>query len=91
MKKTFPNPLIVLTTAGTNDIGGGSLPGGLDSIKPFPMSYDEWTNSRWCKDSDGNGGMDFADYVDWWSKSGLGAESWAQFNPDVAWNEELTE
>jgi hypothetical protein len=85
-KKTFTPPFVVPTAAELNDgsgigsnVGGGG--GSLDSLKPFPMSFGEWAQSRWCSDYDNNPGVDFDDYANWWSQSGFGETAWAQFNP----------
>ena len=93
-KKTFAKPFVIRRSDEGGTIpGGGSAFGGLDSIKPlpFPMSFDEWTSSSFCTDVDGSGGIDFADYAAWWESSGFGADSWLQYNPELAVTEEIPE
>lgn len=87
-KKAFSNPLVILTTAELNDSGAGSLTGGVDSLQPIPLSFDEWTQSRFCTDVDYSGGVDFADYVAWWASNGFGDDTWMQYNNDVVVTEE---
>ena len=88
-KKSFVRPFVSLTTAELNDIGVGSFPGGLDSIRPLPMSFDEWTQSRFCSDLDKSGGVDFADYTNWWNGNGFGEENLLTYNPELAVTEEV--
>ena len=56
-KKRFSDPVIEITTADLNgDVGGSNFGGGdLNSIRPMPMSFDEWTQSTFCGDVDGSG------------------------------------
>ena len=90
-KKSFTKPFIRLTTAELNDIGAGSLPGGLDSVRPLPMSFDEWTMSRFCGDVDSSGGVDFADYASWWTANGFGEDGLLAYNPELAATEEVVD
>lgn len=88
MKKRFDVPLIVLTEASPMD-AGGSLPWvGPDSLKPLPMSFEEWSVSRWCADYDQSGGVTIDDYARWWAQCGMSTDAWAEFNPSVAWKDE---
>ena len=88
MKKTFDVPLIILTAASPMNDGGGSDIGGTDSLKPLPMSFEEWSVSRWCADYDQNGGVTVDDYARWWSQSGLSMDAWTEFNPSVMWKDD---
>ena len=90
-KKIFTPPFIFLTAAELNDGSGiGSNVGGdgLNSIRPIPISFAEWAQSRWCADYDESGEVTIDDFARWWAQSGLGLDSWAQFNPGVAWKDE---
>lgn len=92
MKKPFTVPLVFLTS-GTLDSelpGYGSGTAIEDRLKPVPMSFGEWAQSRWCTDYDNSGNVTIDDYARWWAQCGLGSENWVQFNPDVAWNDEWT-
>lgn len=89
-KKRFTIPLVILTSAELNDSGGGSNIGGVDSLKPMPMNFGEWAQSRFCADYDNNGGVDFVDYARWWAQCSLGSDTWSQYNPGVAWDDEWT-
>lgn len=93
MKKLFSAPLIL--TADTTPVDGdghGTLPGGedQDKIRPVPMSFAEWAQSRWCADYDNSGDVTVDDFANWWSTAGLGETAWMQFNPGMAWNEEVS-
>ena len=90
-KKRFSDPVIEITTADLNgDVGGSNFGGGdLNSIRPMPMSFDEWTQSTFCGDVDGSGGVDFADYTSWWNKNGFGEETWLAYNPELAVTDEV--
>ena len=85
MKKNFTVPLVFLTTAEPNEGGIGSNVGGgggdLDSVRPLPLNFGEWAQSRYCEDLDGSGEPDFNDYALWWSNNGFGGEMWAEYNP----------
>ena len=87
MKRKFDVPLVFLADASINEQGPGSAIGGL-SLKPVPMSFGEWAQTRWCADYDSNGEVTADDYAKWWAQSGLGSDMWLQFNPDVPWNDE---
>lgn len=84
MKKLFTAPLILTTDTilGSGD-GHGTLPGGedQDKIRPVPMSFAEWTQSRFVSDYDQNPGVDFQDYAAWFSQCGFGETAWMQLNP----------
>ena len=84
MKKQFNIPRVFLVNpieVSPDPTGApGSGIGGM-SIKPIPMSYAEWAQSRWVADYDENPGVDFQDYAKWWSQASLGDAAWAQFNP----------
>ena len=87
-KKSFLAPGVFLTAADLNDNGGGSAIGGLDSLKPVPMNFDEWMQSRFVGDLNKDGTATFEDYTQWWADNKLGADTWNQLNPDVQWNDE---
>ena len=82
MKKQFSAPHVFLTTAEINAGGIGSNHGTWN-IKPIPMSFSEWSQSRFVSDYDQNPGVDFQDYAAWWSQCGFGETAWMQFNPGV--------
>ncbi|MBR0353767.1 MAG: hypothetical protein IJK35_00175 [Oscillospiraceae bacterium] len=86
MKKKFDVPLVFLTGATPGD-GGGSNEGGF-SIKPIPVKFDEWMQSRWLGDYDQNDAVDFSDYAKWWAQNGFGPDTWSQYNPSVAWKDD---
>ena len=70
MKKQFVIPHVVpavFLTGGV--IGQGSDGEGQDKIKPIPMSFSEWSQSRFVSDYDANPGVDFDDYAQWFSDS----------------------
>ena len=94
-RKKFTDPLInpMTEVLGDNSGGPGSNHGGDDSnaIRPLPMSFDEWTMSRFCGDVDGSGGVDFADYASWWSTNGFSEEGLLAYNPELAAVEEAVE
>ncbi len=81
MKKQFNIPLVFLAEINPmeTEVPGSVL--GTLSIKPVPMSFAEWSQSRWVADYDENPGVDFQDYAKWWSQASLGDAAWAQFNP----------
>ena len=84
MKKTFTKPLVFLTDGVLETVPGTySQPGGNDwnSLKPVPMSFSEWSQSRFVSDYDANPGVDFDDYAKWFSDSGFGADTWNVLNP----------
>ena len=87
MKKKFDVPLVFLTGTTPGDIGGHSLNGEL-SIKPIPVKFDEWMQSRWLGDYDQNDAVDFDDYAKWWAQNGFGPDTWNQYNPSVAWKDD---
>ena len=90
MKKTF-DPFILLLNPG-DDSGGddGTGQGGQDPITTpapnpnvsGPVSFGDW-NASVGADVNGDGGVDFSDYGQWWADSGFGMDAWAEFNPDV--------
>lgn len=87
MKKLFSAPLILTTdTILGNGDGNGSNQAGdeYDKIRPVPMSFAEWTQSRFVSDYDQNPGVDFQDYAAWWSQCGFGETDMMQLNPGVA-------
>jgi len=89
-KKKFADPLVILTAEilDSDSGGNGSLGGGegghLDSIRPLPMSFDEWTQSSFCVDMDGSGNADFGDYTNWWNSNGFGEDNVLAYNPELA-------
>ena len=85
-KKTFDVPLIFLTTAQPNDFGGYSETGEL-SIKPLPMRFDEWEQSRWRGDYDSNGEVDFNDFAKWWGQNGFSTDAFTEYTGQ-AWQDE---
>ncbi len=92
-RKSFSVPLVFLAEATSDPVPGGYSGGGGDEwnkLKPIPMSFGEWAQSRWCADYDNSGNVTADDYARWWAQCGLGSENWVQFNPDVAWNDEWT-
>ena len=94
-KKSFLIPGVFLTAAELNDGGhfsGISGPGNdeEESIRPFPMKFDEWMQSRFVGDLNKDGTATFEDYTQWWADNKLGADTWNQLNPDVQWNNEWT-
>jgi hypothetical protein len=82
MKKQFTTPLVFLM-AGINGVGDGhgSNQDEFNSIKPVPMSFAEWAQSRFVSDYDQNPGVDFQDYTAWFSQCGFGETAWMQLNP----------
>ena len=94
MKKTkFADPLINPTEElfPMDEGGPGSNHGGghMNAIRPLPMSFDEWTMSSFCSDVDCSGGVDFADYTQWWNSNGFGEDAWLAYNPELAVAEEV--
>jgi hypothetical protein len=87
MKKTFDAPLVFLTTASPMS-GAGSGVGGTNGLKPIPVKFDEWMQSRWLGDYDQNDAVDFDDYAKWWAQNGFGPDTWNQYNPSVAWKDD---
>ncbi len=89
-KKKFSDPVIEITQVDLNgDVGGSNFGGDLNALRPGPMSFDEWTMSRFCTDADGSGGVDFADYTAWWNSNGFGEDTWLAYNPELAVTEEV--
>lgn len=85
-RKTFSAPVVFLTTAIANDVPGpGSGGGGFDDLglKPVPMSFEEWLQSRWVGDYDNDPGVDFKDYAKWFALCGFGTSMWDSLNPGV--------
>lgn len=81
-RNSFSDPLVLLTVASPNAGGHGS--GAEDeSIKPIPMSYEEWLQSRWIGEYDQNPGVDFEDYANWFASKDFGGNTWDSFNPGV--------
>ena len=87
MKKQFSAPHVFLTTAEINAGGIGSNHGTWN-IKPIPMSFSEWSQSRFVSDYDQNPGVDFDDYAKWFSDSGFGADTWSVLNPGTEMTDE---
>ena len=89
MKKNFTVPLVFLSVASPaeTDPGHGSEVGEQDKIRPTPMRFEEWAQSKYCTDFDGNGEVDFNDYAMWWGQSGIGASSWSEYNPGAYWDD----
>ena len=85
MKKTrFSTPLVILTGSVPGDESGSAIHD--ESIKPIPMSFEEWMQSRWMGDYDNNGVLNFDDYALWFSSSNFETTSWDNFNPGVVNN-----
>ncbi len=81
-RKTFSAPIVFLS-----DVGPGPNPGsgeGELGLKPVPMSYEEWLQSRWIGEYDENPGVDFEDYSKWFASKDFGTATWDNFNPGVA-------
>ena len=91
MKKQFNIPHVFLVTpleVSPDPSGGpGSNFGGM-SVKPIPMSFSEWSQSRFVSDYDANPGVDFDDYAKWFSDSGFGADTWSVLNPGAEMTDE---
>ena len=83
MKKQFSIPRVAVADVQATQPGYGSDIGEKDSIKPIPMSFGEWAQSRFVSDYDQNPGVDFQDYAAWFSQCGFGETAWMQFNPGV--------
>lgn len=82
MKKQFSIPRVILTADAPMETPFyGSLGDGQDKIKPIPMSFGEWSQSRFVADYDQNPGVDFQDYAAWFSQCGFGETAWMQLNP----------
>lgn len=87
MKKQFTIPRVFLAGSQVP----GDVPGSNDgtlSIKPIPMSFSEWSQSRFVSDYDANPGVDFDDYAKWFSDSGFGADTWSVLNPGAEMTDE---
>ena len=82
-KKFFAVPRVFLDDTTNPPPGAFSEPGGgdLDSLRPVPMSFGEWTQSRFVADYDSNPGVDFDDYANWFAQSGFGEDTWTVLNP----------
>ena len=80
-KKTFANPFILLTGWGGDgsDTGGGS--GGTSDDATYWDFYD-WQETVGGSDLDGDGDVDFGDYILWWQSQGYPAELLEEINPD---------
>lgn len=83
-KKTFSVPVVFLTGAEVPGEGSGAGDIGDLGLKPVPMSFEEWLQSRWIGEFDENPGVDFDDYAKWFSANGFGTLTWDNFNPGVA-------
>ena len=94
MKRQFSIPLVFLTGVDPIDNPGlgtnGPAGDDQDKLKPVPMSFAEWAQSRWCADYDNSGDVTIEDFAKWWSMVGLGETAWALFNPGVAWYPDVT-
>ena len=84
--KKFTIPRVFLTDA-VPQAQPGSATAEPDVLKPVPLNFEEWLQSRWLGDFDGNG-VDFDDYAKWWASNGFGPDTWTQYNPDVQWEDE---
>lgn len=90
-KKTFAVPQVFLASASIDKVPGGhSAGGGWNSIKPVPMSFEEWLQSRFVGDYDDDPGVDFKDYAKWFALAGFGTTLWESLNPGVV-NDNETE
>jgi hypothetical protein len=87
--KTFTVPRVFLTTADHNPLPGSDV-AEPEYLRPIPLNYGEWIQSRWIVDVNGSGSVDFDDYAKWWAQCGFGSDTWTQYNPDVQWNDEWT-
>ncbi len=88
-KKLFSAPYVFLAKAEPNDGGGGSAIGDMDALKPVPMSFDEWMQSRFVGEFDQVDGVGFEDYAKWWASNKFNVDTWTQFNPDVSLDDTL--
>ena len=85
MKKQFSIPQAIPVAdspMATPWYGSGSGEG--NSIKPVPMSFSEWSQSRFVADYDQNPGVDFQDYAAWFNQCGFGETAWMQLNPGAS-------
>ena len=81
MKKKFTVPHVFLAGSVVPTEPGFGSEEGTWSLKPVPMSFSEWSQSRFVSDYDANPGVDFDDYAKWFSDSGFGADTWSVLNP----------
>lgn len=89
MKKQFSIPRVIPSADTPMETPFyGSLGDGQDKIKPIPMSFSEWSQSRFVSDYDANPGVDFDDYAKWFSDSGFGADTWSVLNPGAELTDE---
>ena len=88
MKKQFSVPLVFLNSVSPMNTDAPGSGHGHMSIKPIPMSFSEWSQSRFVSDYDANPGVDFDDYAKWFSDSGFGADTWSVLNPGAELTDE---
>lgn len=88
MKKQFSIPRVAVADVQATQPGYGSGIGEQDRIRPIPMSFSEWSQSRFVSDYDANPGVDFDDYAKWFSDSGFGADTWSVLNPGTELTDE---
>lgn len=88
MKKQFSIPRVAVADVQATQPGYGSDIGEQDRIRPIPMSFSEWSQSRFVSDYDANPGVDFDDYAKWFSDSGFGADTWSVLNPGTELTDE---
>lgn len=92
MKKQFSVPLVFLAGVKANDDPGlGTVLGGddQDRLRPVPMSFAEWSQSRWCADYDHSGDITIEDFNRWWAMAGFGEAAWAHLNPGLTYSSDL--
>ena len=83
-RNSFSTPLVFLTAVNPNDVGGhGSGTSDPEGIRPIPLSFEEWLQSRWVGDYDNDPGVDFKDYAKWFAANGFGTSMWDSINPGV--------
>ena len=81
-RKNFSAPVVLPGAYAPNFDEPGSVVHD-ESIKPIPMSFEEWLQSRWVGDYDNDPGVDFEDYANWFASRDFEASSWDSFNPGV--------
>lgn len=80
-RKTFSAPIVTVNAGGPGGNPGSG--NGQLGLKPIPMSYDEWLQTRWVGEFDENPGIDFEDYAKWFASTDFGTAAWDSFNPGV--------
>ena len=69
---------------GSKQDGSDPVP-GLGPTAVSAVSFDDFITMYYNDelDSNGNGAVDFEDYVAWWKANGLSVDDFARFNPDA--------